>query len=156
MQDSFYTQKTVKVDEPSDIKVRDLGNGDQRRNQEPHDHMRTMHGMDAMLNNNHDYASGNFPKPQKKMLQTMGQLATGLDQDKINTTTENFIKNKHGVHIQEKIHTTMETKRKKVRDEVPPPAEHQYIVGYDSISDSSYVNIPHFFNADKVLTKLSS
>ena len=70
MQDSFYTQKTVKVEEPSDIKVRDLGNGDQRRNQEPHDHMRTMHGMDAMLNNNRDYVSGNFPKPQKKMHQT--------------------------------------------------------------------------------------
>lgn len=33
MQDSFYTQKTVKVEEPSDIKERDPDNGDQRRNQ---------------------------------------------------------------------------------------------------------------------------
>ena len=95
------------------------------------------------------------------MLQTMDQLKTGLDQNKI-STTENFIKNKHGVHLQDKareqeIHTTMENKRKKVRDEAPPPVpEHQYIVGYDSISDSSYVNIPHFFNADKVISKISS
>ena len=96
------------------------------------------------------------------MLQTMDQLNNGLDQHKINTTTENFIKNKHGVPLQDKgreqeIHTTMENKRKKVRDEVTPPVpEHQYIVGYDSISDSSYVNIPHFFNADNIISKISS
>ena len=72
MQDSFYTQKTVKVAEPSDIKERDPGHGGQRRNQEPHDHLRTVHGMDSMLNNDREYVSGNFPKPQKKMLQTMG------------------------------------------------------------------------------------
>lgn len=56
-----------------------------------------------------------FPKlkPQKKFLQTMGNLNSGLDANKINTTTEHFLKNKHGVHITEKIHTTMNNKRKK-------------------------------------------
>lgn len=52
-------------------------------------------------------------RPQKKLLQTMGDFKTGLDASKINTTTENFIKNKHGVHITEKIHTTMNRTRKK-------------------------------------------
>jgi hypothetical protein len=28
----------------------------------------------------------------------------------------------------------------------PTPVTHQYIVGYDSISDSSYMNIPHIVN----------
>jgi len=56
-----------------------------------------------------------FPKlkPQKKFLQTMGNFNSGLDPNKINTTTEHFMKNKHGVHVTEKVHTTMNNKRKK-------------------------------------------
>ena len=101
-------------------------------------------------------------RPQKKLLQTMGDFKTGLDASKINTTTENFIKNKHGVHITEKIHTTMNrTRRKKGEDggqgygahakgqratplQLGRQAYHQQIVGYDSNSDSSYVHIPKF------------
>jgi hypothetical protein len=56
-------------------------------------------------------------RPQKKLLQTMGDFKTGLDASKINTTTENFIKNKHGVHITEKIHTTMNRTRRKKGEE---------------------------------------
>jgi len=37
----------------------------------------------------------------------------GLDPNKINTTTENFIKNKNGVHLTEKVYTTMNNTRKK-------------------------------------------
>lgn len=37
----------------------------------------------------------------------------GLDPNKINTTTENFIKNKNGIHLTEKVHTTMNNTRKK-------------------------------------------
>jgi len=47
----------------------------------------------------------------------MGDFKTNLDANKINTTTENFIKNKHGVHITEKIHTTMNKTRKKKADD---------------------------------------
>ena len=43
----------------------------------------------------------------------MGNLNSGLDANKINATTEHFLTNKHGVHITEKIHTTMNNKRKK-------------------------------------------
>lgn len=37
----------------------------------------------------------------------------GLDPNKINTTTENFIKNKNETHLTEKMHTTMNNTRKK-------------------------------------------
>jgi hypothetical protein len=37
----------------------------------------------------------------------------GLDPSKINTTTENFIKNKNEIHLTEKMHTTMNNTRKK-------------------------------------------
>ena len=108
-----------------------------------------------------------FPKlkPQKKFLQTMGNLNSGLDANKINTTTEHFMKNKHGIHITEKIHTTMNNKRKKkihhqaggegdmkngdinmMAGKAPVEegraAYRQPIVGYDSSSDSSYLHIP--------------
>lgn len=92
----------------------------------------------------------------------MGDFKTGLDASEINTTTENFIKNKHGVHITEKVHTTMNRKRKKRGEDDGPgiaakvggqragpshpgrQALHQRIVGYDSQSDSSRVEAPRF------------
>ena len=37
----------------------------------------------------------------------------GLDPNKINTTTENFNKNKNGIHLTEKVYTTMNNTRKK-------------------------------------------
>ena len=37
----------------------------------------------------------------------------GLDPNKINTITENFVKNKNGVHLTEKVYTTMNNTRKK-------------------------------------------
>lgn len=39
----------------------------------------------------------------------------GLDQNKINETTQNFIKNKNEMHLTEKIHTTMNNTRKKTK-----------------------------------------
>lgn len=106
----------------------------------------------------------------------MGNLNSGLDPNKINTTTEHFLKNKHGIHITEKIHTTMNNKRTKrihhhqggdnditngqidmTVNKGPSAAGRghygQQIVGYDSSSDSSYIHIPQF-NADKKLSKV--
>jgi hypothetical protein len=50
------------------------------------------------------------PNQQRQFLQTMGNL----DSNKINSTTENFIRNQHGMHIPaEKIHTSVMNKRPK-------------------------------------------
>ena len=96
----------------------------------------------------------------------MGTLNAGLDENKINGTTENFMKNKHGMHIAaDKIHTTM-NKRTRAIDTVNKnhahgnhtPLDHhtnQQIVDYDNASDSSYIHIPQF-HTDQNLKKLKS
>ena len=64
----------------------------------------------------------NLPKAQKKMLQTLdGFGKTGLESNKNKTDVNKYVKGSQ-------------------------PATHQYIVGYDSISDSTYLNIPHVVN----------
>ena len=46
----------------------------------------------------------------------MGDFKAGMSANKINTTTENFIKNKHGVHIIEKINSTTSRSRRKIEE----------------------------------------
>ena len=62
-----------------------------------------------MMDSKHMFAQ----KPPRKLLQTMGDFKSGMSASKINTTTENFIKNKHGVHITEKVNSTTSRNRRK-------------------------------------------
>jgi hypothetical protein len=88
----------------------------------------------------------------------MGALNAGLDANKINATTENFLKNQHGIHIPaDKIHTTMDKRGRAVElanrhvsqgaptpNNSRPPNYNQQVVDYDQSSDSSYIHIPQF------------